>query len=65
MPKVKTHSGAKKRLKLSGSGQVVRKQTKVRHRMSSKTKKSKRNLMKSIMVHPSDQPRMKALLGIM
>ena len=64
MPKVKTHSGAKKRVKLTGSGKIKRKQTKIRHRMSSKTTKAKRNLNKSAIVAPVDHNKMLALLGI-
>ncbi|MDQ3141660.1 MAG: 50S ribosomal protein L35 [Bacteroidota bacterium] len=65
MPKVKTHSGAKKRLKLTAKGKVKRFQAKTSHRMKSKTKKAKRHLRGSVLVHKSDQSRMKALLGIM
>lgn len=42
MPKMKTHSGTKKRFKLTAKGKVKFQRTKTRHRMISKTKKMKR-----------------------
>jgi len=44
MPKMKTHSGAKKRLKRLKSGKVKRKQTGVRHLNSHMSSKRKRHL---------------------
>lgn len=42
MPKLKTHSSAKKRLKVTGSGKVVYKQAHSRHRLMQKPKSMKR-----------------------
>lgn len=42
--KMRTHSGAKKRLKLLSSGKVKRKQTKMRHLNSHMSSKVKRHL---------------------
>ena len=44
MPKMKTHSGAKKRMKLLKSGKIKRKQTRLRHLNSSMSSKRKRHL---------------------
>ena len=46
MPKIKTHSGAKKRFSLTASGKVKRGQTKKRHLLNGhgKTTKLKRSL---------------------
>ena len=46
MPKIKTHSGAKKRFSLTGTGKVKRAQTKKRHLLNGhgKTTKLKRSL---------------------
>jgi large subunit ribosomal protein L35 len=44
MPKMKTHSGAKKRLKLLKSGKVKRKQAGMRHLNSHMSSKRKRQL---------------------
>ncbi len=44
MPKMKTKSGAKKRFKITGSGQVVAAQAGKRHGMIKRTTKQIRNL---------------------
>ena len=64
MPKVKTHSSAKKRFKLTGSGKVKRFQAYTSHMMRNKSKKQKLNLRDSSLVSKADTPRIKALLGI-
>jgi large subunit ribosomal protein L35 len=62
MPKMKTHSSAKKRFKLTGSGKVKRFQAFTSHMMRNKTKKQKLNLRGSTLVSPADEPRIKRLL---
>lgn len=47
MPKLKTHSGAKKRFKLSKSGKVKRAHANRRHILNKKTTKRKRSLRKA------------------
>ena len=42
MPKQKTHSGAKKRFKLTGTGKVKYQKTNKRHRLTQKDHKRKR-----------------------
>ena len=64
MPKVKTHSGAKKRMKLTGTGKVKTFQANTSHLMRNKSKKTKRRNRTSTVAHPSEQARLKALLGI-
>ncbi len=64
MPKMKTHSGAKKRFKLTGSGKVKRFQAYTSHMMRNKSKKAKTRLCGSTLVSSADQKRIKALLGI-
>ena len=44
MPKIKTHSGAKKRFKLRATGTVVRAHAYKSHILNKKTTKRKRNL---------------------
>ena len=46
MPKIKTHSGAKKRFKLTKTGQVKRAHAFKSHILNKKTTKRKRNLRK-------------------
>lgn len=47
MPKIKTHSGAKKRFKLTSSGKVKRAHAYKSHILNKKSTKRKRNLRKS------------------
>ena len=62
MPKMKTNSSAKKRFKLTGSGKLKRSHANARHLMRKKSKKAKGRLVKSTLVHKSDEARMKNLL---
>ena len=48
MPKIKTHSGAKKRFKVSKNGKVIRAHANKRHILNKKTTKRKRNLRKTV-----------------
>jgi large subunit ribosomal protein L35 len=54
MPKLKTHTGAKKRFKKTGTGKIKRGQTKTRHILSSKSPKVKRKLGKIVLVSDGD-----------
>jgi len=64
MPKQKTNSGAKKRFKVTGSGKIKRGKAFKRHLLGRKTKKRKEELAKSGIVHKSDMPRVKMMLGM-
>ena len=62
MPKMKTHSSAKKRFKLTGKGKLKRFQAFTSHMMRNKTKKQKMRLEGSALVSQADEPRIKRLL---
>jgi large subunit ribosomal protein L35 len=62
MPKLKTHSGAAKRFKKTGSGRVKRGHAFMRHILTSKTKKTKRRLDLDTMVDKADQPKVKRMI---
>jgi len=47
MPKMKTKRGAAKRFKLTGSGKIRRRRAYLRHILTAKTRKQKRNLGKA------------------
>ena len=64
MPKMKTHSSAKKRFKVTGSGKVKRFQANTSHLMRKKSKKAKLRLRDSAMVSKADEKRIKHLLAI-
>ena len=63
MPKMKTHSGAKKRFKISGSGRILREQANRRHLFEGKSSKRPRKLALDTEVAPHDTKRIKRLLG--
>ncbi len=64
MPKMKTKSSAKKRFTLTGSGKIKRKHAFKSHILTKKTKKQKRNLTYSTLVHPSDLNNVKLMLNM-
>lgn len=47
MPKLKTHTGAKKRFKLTKNGKIKRNHTNRRHILTKKSTKRKRSLRKA------------------
>jgi large subunit ribosomal protein L35 len=62
MPKMKTHSSAKKRFKVTGTGKIKRSRARLRHIAATKTKKQKRNLGNAVIVDKSDHARIERLL---
>jgi large subunit ribosomal protein L35 len=64
MPKMKTHSSAKKRFSVTGTGKVKRNRARRRHIASTKTKKQKRHLRGSVIVDRSEHARIERLLVI-
>jgi large subunit ribosomal protein L35 len=63
MPKNKTHSGASKRFKVTGSGKLRREKSGKRHHLESKPSKVTRRLAGTTDVAKADVPRIKKLLG--
>lgn len=62
MPKMKTHKGAAKRMKVSGTGKVMRWMTFHQHKLEHKSPKRRRRLRKDAPVHDSFQKKAKRLL---
>lgn len=62
MPKLKTNSGAAKRLKRTGGGGFKRAQAYRRHILTKKSSKRKRHLRSPSQVHPSDLAGMNRLM---
>ena len=62
MPKTKTHSGAKKRFKLTGSGKVIRRRANKNHLLEHKSTKRTRRLDGTVVVAASDAKNIKKLL---
>ena len=63
MPKQKTHSGAKKRFKVSGAGKLIRRHAMKSHLLEGKSSKRKRNFRKDQPVAESDARQIKRMLG--
>ncbi len=64
MPKNKTHSGTKKRVKVTGSGKLMHAGSGKRHNLESKPTSRTRRLDGSKEIAKVDVPRMRKLLGI-
>ena len=62
MPKIKTHSGAKKRFKLTKSGKVKRAHAGRRHILTKKSTKRLRRLRKEGFAATSDEAQVKRLI---
>ncbi|GLZ10918.1 50S ribosomal protein L35 [Actinomadura sp. NBRC 104425] len=62
MPKTKTHSGAKKRFKLTGSGKVIRRRANRNHLLEHKPSKRTRRLDGTVVVSQADAKNLKKLL---
>ncbi len=64
MPKMKTHSGSKKRFRVTGTGKIMREKANRRHLLESKSSKRTRRLALDVVAAPSDVKKIKRLLGI-
>ena len=62
MPKMKTHSSAKKRFKVTGTGKIKRKHAYKSHILTKKETKRKNALTKSALVSSADTFRVKKML---
>lgn len=63
MPKQKSHSGAKKRFKMTGSGKVMKQQAGMRHNLEVKASKRKRRLNADQVVPEVDAKVIRRMLG--
>lgn len=61
--KMKSHRGACKRFKLTGSGKVKRNKAYKSHKLTKKAAKRKRGLRKSTILGSADHKRIKAVLS--
>lgn len=62
MPKVKTHRGLAKRVKITAKGKIKRGKAYHSHLLSSKSPKEKGRLSKSDTVHSTDAKRIRSLI---
>jgi large subunit ribosomal protein L35 len=63
MPKMKTHSGSKKRFKVTATGKVRGRSAFSSHILEKKSPKRKRRLGRPAVIAPQDAARIKKLLG--
>jgi large subunit ribosomal protein L35 len=64
MPKMKTHSGAKKRFKTTATGKVKARHPFTSHILEKKSPARKRRLGNAAILSDHDAPRVKKLLGV-
>lgn len=62
MPKIKTHSGAKKRVQITGRGKLKRRHAARSHNRTKKSKNLKRTYRRQLNVARGDRKRLKKLL---
>jgi large subunit ribosomal protein L35 len=63
MPKMKTHSGTKKRIKKTGSGKIKVPHTNKGHLLSNKSKSAKRRNKHEFVMSSGDVKRLKQILS--
>jgi large subunit ribosomal protein L35 len=63
MPKNKTHSGMKKRVKTTGSGKLLVQRAGMRHNFEHKSSRLTRRLSGTQTLSANDVPRVKRMLG--
>ncbi len=64
MPKQKTHSGAKKRFKLTAGGKLLRRRAMKSHLLEKKSAKRKRSFRRDTPLAASDEKSVRKQLGI-
>lgn len=64
MAKMKSHRGASKRFKLTGSGKVKRNKAYKSHILTKKSAKRKRGLRKATILTSADEKRIKSVLNV-
>lgn len=63
MPKMKSHSGAKKRFKTTGTGKLLRRQANLGHLNEHKSSRRLRRLSDNVSVSAPDAKKVRKLLG--
>lgn len=63
MPKMKSHSGASKRFRVTGSGKIMRRQANRNHLLEHKSSRRTRRLFDEVVLTPADDKRIRRLIG--
>lgn len=64
MPKAKTHRGAAKRFKITGTGKFMKNRAGRRHLLGGKSSRRKRRLRRAAVIHPSEHRRIRHMLNV-
>ena len=64
MPKMKTHSGAKKRFRVTGTGKIMHQRARHVHKFQERTSTQARRLSNDVSVAKSDVRKVKKMLGL-
>jgi large subunit ribosomal protein L35 len=64
MPKMKTHSGAAGRFKVTKNGKLLRRHAKLNHMLEKKSPAQKRRLGREVPVAAGDRRNVRRMLGI-
>ena len=63
MPKMKTHSGSRKRFRLTGTGKIIRRRANRAHYLEHKPSTTTRRLAGYVELAPGDSKKIRKLLG--
>ena len=63
MPKMKTHKGAAKRVWTTKGGKLLRRQTRLNHKLEKKSSARKRRLARPVEVHASERRTVRRMLA--
>ena len=63
MPKMKTHKGAAKRFWTTKNGKLLRRQTRLNHKLEKKSPARKRRLTRSVEVAAAERRSVRRMLG--
>jgi large subunit ribosomal protein L35 len=64
MPKMKPHSGSKKRFRVTGTGKIMRRRANRNHLLENKSSRRTRRLDNEVVLAPGDAAKVKKLLGL-
>jgi large subunit ribosomal protein L35 len=64
VPKIKTHRGAAQRFRVTKTGKLLRRQTRLNHELEKKTPARKRRLGREVQVTDADRRSVRRMLGL-
>jgi large subunit ribosomal protein L35 len=64
VPKTKSHRGAAQRFRVTKTGKLVRRQTRLNHNLEKKTPARKRRLAREVEVNAGDRRGVRRMLGL-